>query len=119
MVDSLASASSNALGGLEAAQNRIATAASNIANASDGIASSETSSGPATSGNAPPLTGGQIGPAAGQVHEALAQQELGGAGGDLSTNLISVAAAKISYEANAKVLKTVDKLAKDAIDIVT
>ena len=106
MVDSLASASSNALTGLEAAQNRIATAASNIADAGDTAASAPT--------RAPPLTGGQIGPAAGQV-----QQALQGAGGDLSTNLINVATAKISYEANAKVLKTVDKLAKDTIDIVT
>lgn len=108
MVDSLASASSNALTGIEAAQNRIATAASNIADAGDTAASASAPT------RAPPLTGGQIGPAAGQV-----QQALQGAGGDLSTNLINVATAKISYEANAKVLKTVDKLAKDTIDIVT
>lgn len=108
MVDSLASAAANALTGLDAAQNKIATAANNIATASDAITS------PTTAPSAPPLTGGQIGTAAGQV-----QQALQGAGGDLSANLINVATAKISYEANAKVLKTVDKLAKDTIDIVT
>ncbi|HEV2675015.1 MAG TPA: flagellar basal body rod C-terminal domain-containing protein [Aliidongia sp.] len=105
MVDSLAGAASNALTGIEQAQNRIATAASNIAS---------TGAAPSGSVTAPPLTGGQFGTAAGQV-----QQALQGAGGDLSTNLIDVATAKISYEANAKVLKTVDKLAKDTIDIVT
>jgi flagellar hook protein FlgE len=44
---------------------------------------------------------------------------LAGSDGDLSTNLIPVATAKLCYEANAKVLKTVDKLAKDTVDIVT
>jgi len=118
MVDSLASASFNALSGLEAAQNRTASAASNIANADDQItaagAGSGTGSGTGTGAAPPPLTGAQPGTAAGQV-----QQALSGGNGDLATNLISVATAKISYEANAKVLKTVDKLARDTIDIVT
>jgi flagellar hook protein FlgE len=108
MVDSLASAASNALGGIEAAQNRISTAANNIANAND--TAPQTNNGTP----APPLTGGQIGTAGAQVQQALA-----GTDGDLTTNLVSVATAKISYEANAKVLKTVDKLARDTIDIVT
>ncbi|HLZ66279.1 MAG TPA: flagellar basal body rod C-terminal domain-containing protein [Aliidongia sp.] len=105
MVDALGSAATNALAGLEAAQGRIATAATNIAQGGDTVPE------PAS---APPLGGGQIGPAAG-----LVQQALQGVGGDLATNLISVAAAKISYEANAKVLGTVKKLDKDTLDIVT
>jgi flagellar hook protein FlgE len=108
MVDSLTGAASNALGGIEAAQNRIATAANNIANADDTVPQ------PIGGTAAPPLTGGQIGTAGAQVQQALA-----GSDGDLSTNLISVATAKLCYEANAKVLKTVDKLAKDTVDIVT
>ena len=108
MVEPLANAASNALGGIEAAQNRIATAANKIANAGDTTPHSSTGI------PAPALTGGRIGTAGAQVQQALA-----GTDGDLTTNLVSVATAKISYEANATVLKTVDKLARDAIDIVT
>jgi len=102
MVDGLAGAAANALTGIEAAQNKIATAATNIAQA------------PTANPSAPPLTGGRIGPAAGQVAQALQ-----GTGGDLATNLITVATAKISYEANAKVLGTVKKLDRDTLDIIT
>ena len=109
MVDGLAGASSNALSGIEAAQNKIATAATNIAQTSTAL----TPTAQAGAG-APPLTGGQIGTAAGQVSQALQ-----GSNGDLATNLITVAAAKISYEANAKVLSTVKKLDRDTLDIVT
>jgi flagellar basal body rod protein FlgC len=101
MVDGLAGAATNALTGIEAAQNKIATAASNIART------------PTATAGAPPLTGGRIGTAAGQV-----QQALQGTDGDLATNLIAVAAAKISYEANAKVLGTVKKLDRDTLDII-
>jgi flagellar basal body rod protein FlgC len=106
MVDGLAGAATNALSGIEAATSRIATAATNIAQTSPAASAGTTTAGP--------LTGGQIGTAAGQVAQALQ-----GTGGDLSTDLISVATAKISYEANAKVLKTVDKLSRDTLDIVT
>ena len=101
MVDGLAGAATNALTGIETAQNKIAAAASNITRA------------PTATAGAPPLTGGRIGTAAGQV-----QQALQGTDGDLATNLIAVAAAKISYEANAKVLGTVKKLDRDALDII-
>lgn len=104
MVDGLAGASSNALSGIDAAQNKIATAATNIAQTSTAQ----------TPTIAPPLTGGQIGTAGAQVAQALQ-----GTGGDLATNLIAVATAKISYEANAKVLSTVKKLDRDTLDIVT
>jgi flagellar basal body rod protein FlgC len=104
MVDGLAGAATNALTGIEAAQNRIATAATNIAQAPTATATA----------SAPPLTGGRIGTAAGQV-----QQALHGTDGDLATNLIAVATAKISYEANAKVLGTVRKLDRDTLDIIT
>jgi len=106
MVDSLGSAAATALSGIEAAQDRIAKAANNIAGAPTAVSDGTTT--------APPLTGGQIGPAASQVAAALQ-----GDSGDLSTDLISVATAKISYAANAKVLKTVDRLARDTLDIVT
>lgn len=106
MVDGLAGAASNALTGIEAAQNKIATAATNIAQAPLSEQSTPTA--------APPLTGGQPGNAAGQVSQALQ-----GTGGDLATNLIAVATAKISYEANAKVLGTVKKLDRDTLDILT
>jgi flagellar basal body rod protein FlgC len=106
MVDGLAGAATNALSGIVAATSKIATAASNIAQAPTAVPDGTTP--------APPLTGGQIGTAAGQVAQALQ-----GSGGDLATNLISVETAKISYEANAKVLKTVDKLSRDTLDIVT
>ena len=105
MVDSLTSAATNALSGIEAAQNRIANAATNIAQG-DVL--------PTVPASAPPLSGGQIGTVPGQVSQALQAT-----GGDLATNLITVAAAKISYEANAKVLGTVKKLDKDTLDIIT
>jgi flagellar basal body rod protein FlgC len=101
MVDGLAGAATNALTGIEAAQNRIATAATNIAQV------------PTATASASPLTGGRIGTAAGQV-----QQALQGTDSDLATNLIAVATAKISYEANAKVLGTVAKLDRDTLDII-
>ncbi|MDB5360188.1 MAG: hypothetical protein JWO51_1485 [Rhodospirillales bacterium] len=106
MLDGLAGAAANALTGIEAAQNKIATAATNIAQAP---LSQQT-----TPTTAPPLTGGRPGNAAGQVGQALQ-----GAGGDLATNLIAVLAAKISYAANAKVLGTVKKLDRDTLDILT
>jgi flagellar hook protein FlgE len=102
MVDGLAGAATNALSGIDAAQTKIARAATNIAQA------------PAATASAPPLSGGQIGNAAGQVAQALQ-----GSNGDLATNLIDVATAKLSYQANAKVLSTVDKLDRDTLDIVT
>src|ERR1700738_849917 len=105
MVESLAGAATNALTGIAAAQKRIATAANDTAQA--GVA-------PTAPAGAPPLGGGQIGTAAGQVRQALQAT-----GGNLATDLISVATAKISYEANAKVLGTVRKLDKDTLDIVT
>jgi flagellar basal body rod protein FlgC len=105
MVESLAGAASNALTGITAAQDRIATAATNIAQAGSQQAPTLA---------APPLTGGRIGNAAGQVSRALQ-----GGGGDLASNLITVQTAKLSYEANAKVLSTVKKLDKDTLDILT
>jgi len=109
MVDGLAGASSNALSGIFAAQDKIATAATNIAQTSSALTPTAQ-----TNAGTPPLTGGQIGTAASQVNQALQ-----GSDGDLATNLITVAAAKISYEANAKVLSTVKKLDRDTLDIVT
>jgi flagellar basal body rod protein FlgC len=108
MVDALGAAASNALTGLDAAQNRIAGAATNIANS--GLPQGQTT---ATQTTASPLTGGQIGNAAGQVGQALA-----GTDDDLATNLITVETAKLSYEANAKVLGTVKKLDRDTTDIL-
>jgi len=106
MVDGLAGAAATALTGIEAAQDRIATAATNIARAP--------TTAPTSTPSAPPLTGGQIGPVAGQVAQALQ-----GTDGDLATNLVTVATAKISYQANAKVLSTVKKLDRDTLDILT
>jgi hypothetical protein len=102
MVESLANAASNALAGIGAATGRIDRAASRIAEAGTDA------SAPAA---AAPLTGGRIGNAAGVP--------LQGNDGDLATNLIAVAAAKISYAANAKVLGTVDRLDRETLDIVT
>jgi flagellar basal body rod protein FlgC len=119
MVDSIGSASGNAVSGIVAAEIQLSTAAGNIANGSDGSAPVA----PFGSTNvATPLTGTQPSAASGQVFQALQAADPSddsSNNGGLAQQALDVASARLSFQANVQVLKVADQVNQQAINLIT
>ncbi|HVJ50841.1 MAG TPA: hypothetical protein VM689_00155 [Aliidongia sp.] len=118
MVDSIGSASDNAVSGIVAAEIQLSTAANNIANGQDGTAPVAPFG---SSSVASPLTGTQPSSAPGQVFQALqaASPDQQSSDTGLTQQVLDVASARISFQANVDVLKVADKTQKQAINLIS
>lgn len=110
MSNSVGSITDIALNGLLRAQQQADTAAQNIAGAG-------TTQGSAITQAGPPLTGTQPGNVAGQVQQALGPSS--GGSSDLTTNLVSLLNARNSFAANLDTLRAGERIARQAVDIIS
>jgi flagellar basal body rod protein FlgC len=117
MVDSIGSASDNAVSGIVAAEIQLSTAASNIANGQDGTAPVAPFG---SSSVASPLTGTQPSSAPGQVFQALqAASPDQSSDTGITQQVLDVASARINFQANVDVLKVADNVQKQAINLIS